>query len=237
MRKARSVSGSSSQRAAYQEAKPVGLAARRVDQHPVLAVGDQAEPHAGTAQQFGHAGGAERRFQCALRERACRAPGAAGRTLISRRGLPPVAVRAAHDQVRPQRLAVLGDGDRRVPRGIAWPSANTSSGIPACSREDEAHPGPVDSRVGRRAPGFAATRRRPARRRRARVRVVRVQSLRKDAQQHRQGRETGRRPRSARAIRRGGGQWTSASPPACARGAPAPDRSRRPGRGAAAGRR
>ena len=89
--------------------KPGRLALGSIDEHPVVAVGDEPDPNIGGVKQFHHQGG-RRGLPVPARDRLFQV--LRGRINLNQQpGLPGIwhAFRVFHDDIRPESLAVLGD--------------------------------------------------------------------------------------------------------------------------------
>ena len=186
--------------------EPGRLALRGIDQHPVLAVGDEPQPDAGGVEQFHHPG-RRRRLPVPPVRAASRGPASAGRSGSSSRAFPASGTPSGfrdHD-IGPQGLAVLGD--RRLERlGDVLPLDEHLIRQAERLLQHEVDPLPVDRRVRPVAllvvlplleRQLAAAGRDPGRGRRAPAGTPAPAPG---------PRGTARRPRSARAIRCGGGR-------------------------------
>ena len=164
------------------------LTPRRIDQHPVLAVGDESQPHVGGVQQLHHPGrrrclpmpAGDRLFEVLFRRIH----------LDQQPGLPGAgnALGVADDHIGPERLAVLRDpGLERLGNVLTFRQHLT--GQPERLLEHEANPLPMDRRSWRIAVPILL----PLVKRQPQhpdmIRVVGVEPLRKHPLQHRHRQE------------------------------------------------
>ena len=145
VRKARSVIGSSSQRLAYHEAKPVvsPFGASTSIQCSPLVTRPRRTPVAWSSSIIRVAGDAFQCFPATALSKSC----PSGYVWISSRALPAwPALRVLHDRIGPQDFAVLGDGRlERLGDGLAFGEhfIGQAEGL----LQHELDPCPVDGRV------------------------------------------------------------------------------------------